>query len=48
MLEVSLVRKGARQGCHILAYQEEGRPVVVVGEKGGAKADAWAAFDLGV
>lgn len=51
VLEVSLVRKGARQGCHILAYQEEGRPVVVVGEKGGAKGakpDAWAAFDLGV
>jgi len=28
LLEISLVRKGARQGCHISAYQVEGASVV--------------------
>ena len=40
LVEVSLVRKGARRGCHITAYQEEGKDVVF------RKNDAWAAFDL--
>lgn len=40
IVEVSLVRKGARRGCHITAYQEEGQQVVF------RKNDAWAAFDL--
>jgi hypothetical protein len=40
IVEVSLVRKGARRGCHITAYQEEGQHVVF------RKQDAWAAFDL--
>ena len=40
IVEVSLVRKGARRGCHITAYQEEGQHVVF------RKHDAWAAFDL--
>ena len=40
IVEVSLVRKGARRGCHITAYQEEGKQVVF------RKNDAWAAFDL--
>ena len=40
IVEVSLVRKGARRGCHITAYQEEGQHVVF------RKNDAWAAFDL--
>ena len=40
IVEVSLVRKGARRGCHITAYQEEGKDVVF------RKNDAWAAFDL--
>ena len=30
VLEVSLVRKGAREGCHILAYQDKGKDVVHV------------------
>jgi len=40
IVEVSLVRKGARRGCHITAYQEEGKQVVF------RQNDAWAAFDL--
>ena len=40
IVEVSLVRKGARRGCHITAYQEEGRSVVFTGQ------DAWLAFDM--
>ena len=40
IVEVSLVRKGARRGCHITAYEEEGKQVVF------CQKDAWAAFDL--
>lgn len=40
IVEVSLVRKGARRGCHITAYQEEGRQVVFKNQ------DAWVAFDM--
>ena len=40
IVEVSLVRKGARRGCHITAYQDEGRGVVFKGQ------DAWLAFDM--
>ena len=40
IVEVSLVRKGARRGCHITAYQEEGRQVVF------KRQDAWVAFDM--
>ena len=40
IIEVSLVSKGARRGCHITAYQEDGKQVVF------RSNDAWAAFDL--
>ena len=40
LVEVSLVRKGARRGCHITAFQEDGKHVVF------RKNDTWAAFDL--
>ena len=40
ILEVSLVRKGARTGCHITAYQERGSNVVFKNK------DAWVAFDM--
>lgn len=40
IVEVSLVRKGARRGCHITAYQEDGKQLVF------RNNDAWAAFDL--
>jgi hypothetical protein len=40
IVEVSLVRRGARRGCHITAYQDEGRSVVFTGQ------DAWVAFDM--
>jgi hypothetical protein len=51
-LEVSLVRRGAREGCHIHAYQET-EPDLAPGLAPGPAArqrgiDAtWAAFDLG-
>ena len=32
VLEVSLVKKGARSGCHILAYQDKHRPAFVRAE----------------
>lgn len=40
LLEVSLVRKGARKGCHIVAYQETDRAVVYTTK------DVWYTFDL--
>lgn len=40
ILEVSLVRKGARTGCHITAYQERGSNVVFKNK------DAWVTFDM--
>ena len=40
IVEVSLVRKGARRGCHITAYQEEVRQVVFKNQ------DSWVAFDM--
>jgi len=40
ILEVSLVRKGARKGCHITAYQEQGSNVVFKNQ------DAWVTFDM--
>lgn len=49
-LEVSLVRKGAREGCHIQAFQEPGGPLAVKrrAEPPAAPPDAgaWADFDL--
>tara|TARA_B100001540_G_scaffold155612_2_gene137708 strand:- start:7352 stop:7594 length:243 start_codon:yes stop_codon:yes gene_type:complete len=41
LLEISLVRRGARQGCHVQAYQDPGQEVVYVG-----KSDPWFAFDM--
>lgn len=44
LLEVSIVRKGARSGCHINAYSEKGREVVFVGPA--RAAECWEAFGL--
>ena len=41
ILEISLVRRGARRGCHITAYQEEGKVVVFNNNQ-----SAWNEFDL--
>lgn len=38
IVEVSIVRKGAREGCHITAYENDSRNVVY------KPADAWGAF----
>lgn len=43
VLEVSLVRKGARDGCHITAYQDPGQSVVYTSS---STHDAWTDFDL--
>ena len=41
LLEISVVRKGAREGCHIHAYQDDNQDVVYM-----AGADPWAAFNI--
>ena len=38
IIEVSIVRKGARSGCHITAYENEAKHVVY------KAADAWGTF----
>jgi hypothetical protein len=43
VLEVSLVRKGAREGCHISAYQDAGKPVVYTET---STRDPWACFRM--
>ena len=40
ILEVSIVRKGARNGCHITAYESDTHTVVH------KAADAWSAFNM--
>lgn len=46
-LEVSLVRKGAREGCHIQAYQTSGSAVKYTKSSEQAFVhDTWAEFDL--
>lgn len=42
VLEVSLVRKGARKGCHIHAYEDGGRVFVLDNT-----SDPWSVFDMG-
>jgi len=46
MLEISIVRKGAREGCHISAYQDANGPVVFKPTADSTTADAWDCFDL--
>jgi hypothetical protein len=50
ILEVSLVRKGARDACFVLAYEDDGgrgTQFTRAGAAGAAGAcDPWAAFDL--
>lgn len=41
VLEISLVRRGARRGCHVSAYQDPGRAVVSLDTR-----STWADFDL--
>jgi hypothetical protein len=40
ILEVSLVRKGARNGCHIIAYEDDSKNVVF------KDANVWKEFDM--
>ena len=45
-LEVSLVRRGAREGCHIHAYQDK-HGLVAGGKRGRVRDDdTWQAFDM--
>ena len=53
MLEVSLVRKGAREACFVTAFEEEGqrthfRRSASAGAQpeGSPHADPWALFEL--
>ena len=46
MLEISIVRKGAREGCHISAYQDANGPVVFKLAADSTTAEAWDCFDL--
>lgn len=41
ILEISLVRRGARRGCHVSAYQEIGKTVVYH-----TPIDQWSEFDM--
>lgn len=45
-LEVSLVRRGARQGCHIHAYQDESGRVTGTTTRAQDKDDTWDGFDM--
>jgi len=40
IVEVSIVRKGARSGCHITAYENDAQKLVF------AHVDAWSAFNM--
>ena len=40
LLEISIVRRGAREGCRILAYTDDGQDSVFL------RRDPWFAFDL--
>jgi hypothetical protein len=40
LLEISLVRRGAREGCRIMAYSDDNSDAIHV------RRDPWAAFDL--
>ena len=47
VLEISLVRRGARRGCHVLAYQESGRQTVYTAPAPAPEGEcAWQAFDM--
>ena len=42
LLEISLVRRGAREGCHISAYQADGGGIVFKTPT----EDAWSCFEM--
>jgi len=46
VLEVSLVRKGAREACFITAFEEEGQRTRFRKAEAAEGADPWALFDL--
>ena len=46
MLEVSLVRKGAREACFVTDFEEEGQRTRWRAEQAAPCADPWALFDL--
>ena len=46
VLEVSLVRKGAREACFVTAFEEEGQRTRWRAEQAAPCADPWAMFDL--
>ena len=46
MLEISIVRKGARRGCHIHAFQPENAAVVYTRGVGAGADGTWDCFEL--
>jgi hypothetical protein len=48
VLEVSLVRKGAREACFVTAFEDDGQRAHWRGEQAAIaqNADAWESFDL--
>ena len=47
VLEISLVRRGARRGCHVLAYQDSGAATVYTPMATSATAsNTWEHFDM--
>ena len=47
VLEISLVRRGARRGCHVLAYQDSGRQTVYTAPAPAPAGQcAWQTFDM--
>ena len=46
MLEISIVRKGARQGCHIHAYQPDDAAVVYKARAADRADGTWDCFEL--
>jgi hypothetical protein len=46
VLEVSLVRKGAREACFVTAFEEEGQRTRWRAGQAAPCADPWALFDL--
>jgi len=46
MLEISIVRRGAREGCHILAFEADNAAVVYTERAADRRDGTWDCFEL--
>ena len=46
MLEISIVRRGAREGCHILAFEADNAAVVYTQRAADRRDGTWDCFEL--